>query len=145
MFSISDNQLLLRLKLSIFEAFLIERWTNWSKTFLLWLWPNMGKVHFCRQALVALLCRGFEFPLLEHFHHRFISLIGWDEDNKRCQMCFQLSEKMGEIRTSLHAFFCFLTQLRFRMGMVWMSRWNGLKILILKHMWKSKIRLIEQK
>ena len=30
----------------------------------------MGKVHYCRQALVALLCRSFESPLLGHFHHR---------------------------------------------------------------------------
>ena len=36
--------------------------------------------------------------------------------------------------------FSVLGQLRF-----WMARWNGLKILNPKHMWKSKIRLLEQK
>ena len=31
------------------------------------------------------------------------------------------------------------------MGINKEARWNGLKILIPKHMWKSKIRLLEQK
>ena len=41
--------------------------------------------------------------------------------------------------------FCVLGQLIFRMGIVWMFRWNWLKILNLKHKWKSKIWLLEQK
>ena len=36
-------------------------------------------------------------------------------------------------------------QFRFWMGIVWVARWNGLEILIWKHMWKSKIRLPEQR
>ena len=35
-------------------------------------------------------------------------------------------------------------QFWFWMGIVLVARWNGLKILISKHMWKSKIRLPEQ-
>ena len=31
------------------------------------------------------------------------------------------------------------------MDIIWVARWNGLEILIPKHMWKSKIRLLEQK
>ena len=46
---------------------------------------------------------------------------------------------------SAHAFLAFLGQLRFWMDTIWVARWNGLKILIPKHMWKSKIRLLEQK
>ena len=46
---------------------------------------------------------------------------------------------------SAHAFWAFLGQLRFWMGTIWVARWNGLEILIPKHMWKSKIRLLEQK
>ena len=44
-----------------------------------------------------------------------------------------------------HAFLAFLGQLRFWMDTIWVARWNGLKILIPKHMWKSKIWLLEQK
>ena len=43
---------------------------------------------------------------------------------------------------SAHAF---LGQLRFWMDTFWIARWNGLKILIPKHMWKSKIRPLELK
>ena len=46
---------------------------------------------------------------------------------------------------SAHAFLAFLGQLKFWMNTIWVARWNGLKILIPKHMWKSKIRLLEQK
>ena len=46
---------------------------------------------------------------------------------------------------SAHAFSAFLGQLRFWMDTVWVARWNGFKILIPKHMWKSKIQLLEQK
>ena len=45
----------------------------------------------------------------------------------------------------LAAFFAFLGQWGFWMDIIWVARWNGLKILIPKHMWKSKIRLLEQK
>ena len=43
---------------------------------------------------------------------------------------------------SAHAF---LGQLRIWMDTFWIARWNGLKILIPKHMWKSKIRPLEMK
>ena len=43
-----------------------------------------------------------------------------------------------------HAFLAFLGHLWFSMGNIKMARWNGLKILIPKHMWKSKIGLLEQ-
>ena len=46
---------------------------------------------------------------------------------------------------SVHAFLAFLGQLRFWMDTFWIARWNGLKILIPKHMWKSKIRPLELK
>ena len=46
---------------------------------------------------------------------------------------------------SAHAFLAFLGQLRFWMDTFWIARWNGLKILIPKHMWKSKIRPLELK
>ena len=45
---------------------------------------------------------------------------------------------------SAHAFLAFLGQLRFWMDTFWIARWNGLKILIPKHMWKTKIELQEQ-
>ena len=43
-----------------------------------------------------------------------------------------------------HAFLAFLGHLWFSMGNIKMARWNGLKILIPKHMWKTKIELQEQ-
>ena len=46
---------------------------------------------------------------------------------------------------SAHAFLAFLGQLIFWMDTFWIARWNGLEILIPKHMWKSKIRPPEQK
>ena len=46
---------------------------------------------------------------------------------------------------SAHVFLAFLGQLRFWMDTFWIARWNGLKILIPKHMWKSKIRPLELK
>ena len=41
------------------------------------------------------------------------------------------------------SFLAFLGQFRFWMGIIWVARWNGLKILIPKHMWKSKIGPLE--
>ena len=35
-------------------------------------------------------------------------------------------------------------QMKCRMGIVWLSRWTGLEILIPKHLWKSKIGPLEQ-
>ena len=46
---------------------------------------------------------------------------------------------------SAHAFLVFLGHLIFWMGMFKVFRWNGLEILIPKHMWKSKIRPLELK
>ena len=51
----------------------------------------------------------------------------------------------GKKIMAMHAFLVFLGQLRFWMNIVWVARWNGLEILIPKHMWKGKIRLLEQK
>ena len=42
---------------------------------------------------------------------------------------------------SMHTLF---GQFRFRMDTIWVVRWNGLKILIPKHMWKSIIGPLEQ-
>ena len=53
--------------------------------------------------------------------------------------------KAGIKFMSAHAFLAFLGQLGFWMGTIWVARWNRLEILIPKHMWKSKIRLLEQK
>ena len=55
---------------------------------------------------------------------------------------FNLRLRWLEAKSVLVAF---LRQLRFRMGIVWVSRWNGLEMLIPKHRWKSKIRLLEEK
>ena len=115
-FSVSNNKLLLRLKSSFLKPFWkkdepAEVKLSCSDFDQIW-----EKVHFCRQALVALLCRGFEFPLLEHFHHRFISLIGWDEDNKRCQMCFQLSETNWEKMYIRTCFFCVFKAIKIQNG-----------------------------
>ena len=41
--------------------------------------------------------------------------------------------------------FSVLGQLRFWMDTILVARWNGLEILIPKHMWKRKIQLLEQK
>ena len=46
---------------------------------------------------------------------------------------------------SKHAYLAFLGQFRFWMDIIWLARWNGLEILIPKHMWKSEIRLPEPK
>ena len=46
---------------------------------------------------------------------------------------------------SAHAFFCVLGHFRLWMDMILVARWNGLEILVPKHMWKRKIRLPEQK
>ena len=46
---------------------------------------------------------------------------------------------------SAHVFLAFLGQLRFWMDTIWVAKWSGLDILIQKHMWKSKIWLLEQK
>ena len=53
--------------------------------------------------------------------------------------------KAGIKIMSANAFLVFLGQLRFWKDIVWVARWNGLEILIPKHMWKSKIWLLEQK
>ena len=45
---------------------------------------------------------------------------------------------------SAHAFLVFLGHIIFWMGMFKVIRWNWLEILIPKHMWKSKIGLLEQ-
>ena len=45
---------------------------------------------------------------------------------------------------SAPAFFALLRHFRFLMGMIQVSRWIGLEILILKHPWKSKIGPLEQ-
>ena len=50
--------------------------------------------------------------------------------------------KAGIKIMSAHAF---LGQLRYWMDIFWIAIWNGLEILILKHMWKSKIRPLELK
>ena len=42
-------------------------------------------------------------------------------------------------------FFAFLGHFRLWMDMILVARWNGLEILVPKHMWKRKIRLPEQK
>ena len=52
---------------------------------------------------------------------------------------FQSSKMM-----SVHAFWVFLGHFIFWMGMFKVFRWNGLEILILKHMWKSKIWLLSR-
>ena len=41
-------------------------------------------------------------------------------------------------------YFEFLGHLWLTMGNINVARWNGLEILIPKHMWKSKIGLLEQ-
>ena len=48
------------------------------------------------------------------------------------------------ISASAHAFLVFSGYLWFSMGNIKVATWNGLKILIPKHMWKSKIGLLEQ-
>ena len=50
----------------------------------------------------------------------------------------------GDISALAHAFLAFLGYLWFSMGNIKMARWNGLEILIPKHMWKSKIGLLKQ-
>ena len=50
--------------------------------------------------------------------------------------------KAGIKIMSAHAF---LGQLRFWMDTFWIARWNGLKILIPKHMWTTKIQPLELK
>ena len=50
----------------------------------------------------------------------------------------------GEKMMSAHAFLVFLGHLIFWMGMFKVFRWNGLEILIPKHMWKSIIGPLEQ-
>ena len=48
------------------------------------------------------------------------------------------------ISTSAHAFLAFLGHLLFWMGMFKVFRWNGLEILIPKHMRKSQIGPLEE-
>ena len=55
-----------------------------------------------------------------------------------------IKAQWGDISASAHAFLAFLGHLWFSMGNIKVARWNGLKILIPKHMWKSKIGLLEQ-
>ena len=42
-------------------------------------------------------------------------------------------------------FFLFLGQFGLWMDIIWVARWNQIEILIPKHLWKSKIWLLEQK
>ena len=51
----------------------------------------------------------------------------------------------GAISASAHAFLAFWGYFWFSMGNIKVARWNGLEILIPKHMWKSKIRTLELK
>ena len=53
--------------------------------------------------------------------------------------------KAGIKIMSAHTFLAFLGKLRIWMDIIWVAAWNRLKILIPKHMWKSKIWLLEQK
>ena len=58
---------------------------------------------------------------------------------------WSISCKPGHLLiASIGAFLAFLGYLWFWMGNIKVARWNGLKILIPKHMWKSKIGLLEQ-
>ncbi len=54
----------------------------------------------------------------------------------------QASLKLGW--PCMRFFFAFLSRFRFWKDIIWMTRWNRLEILIPKHMWKSKIGLLEQ-
>ena len=75
----------------------------------------------------------------------------WESKVIKCMniICIKFSSSVqhgaGIKIMSAHAFLAFLGQLRFWMDTIWVARWNGLKILIPKHMWKSKIRLLEPK
>ena len=51
---------------------------------------------------------------------------------------------MSEMSQSAHAFLAFLGHYWFWMNNIKVARWDGLKILIPKHMWKIKIGLLEQ-
>ena len=52
--------------------------------------------------------------------------------------------RRGEIYLSAHAFPVFLGHYWFWMSNIKVAIWDGLEILIPKHMWKSKIGLLEQ-
>ena len=65
--------------------------------------------------------------------------LGW---SCRCIDDSQFSHHLGW--GMRYAFFAFLRHFRFLMGILKVPRWFGLKILILKHLWKSKIRPLEQ-
>ena len=51
----------------------------------------------------------------------------------------------GQFKNHVRTFFCFFEQFRFWVDKIWVAIWNGLEILIPKHMWKSKIRFLEWK
>ena len=57
---------------------------------------------------------------------------------------FRAQSTHDSIVMSAHAFLVFLGHLIFWMGMFKVFRWNGLEILITKHMWKSIIGPLEQ-
>ena len=58
---------------------------------------------------------------------------------KCASMCFTHHLSHDSIVMSANAFLVFLRHLIFWMGMLNVFRWDGLKILIPKHMWKSII------
>ena len=61
------------------------------------------------------------------------------------RQCFiSTSYDCGEIFVYARFFFMFLGYLWFWTGNIKVARWNGLEIMIPKHMWKSKIGLLEQ-
>ena len=67
----------------------------------------------------------------------------WNRDSicsSSSRSCFT-SERWGE----KPCVFAFLGQFRFWMDIISVARWKSLEILIPNHMWKSKIRLLEQK
>ena len=71
----------------------------------------------------------------------------WVADAKslqqRRQRFISTSYGCGEICVYAR-FFTFLGYLWFWMGNIKVVRWNGLEILITKHMWRSKNKLLEQ-
>ena len=108
--------------------------------------------YFSSRGRILLFHMCFRIRILSPFHPAIqkVSIQNLNCPKKACTDIIFIpalrSEDWAGIKImSAHAFLAFLGQLRFWMDTFLIARWNGLKILIPKHMWKSKIRPLELK
>ena len=92
----------------------------------------------------VLLCRPLIFfcfrAFLEHLKEAVPCAMSWELPGTQCP---RITRSL-QIRSFMWSILIIFRHIKFRKGIVWLSRWTGLEILIPKHLWKSKIGPLEQ-